>query len=287
MKRLFATLILLVSLTASAQNQIMYDQYRDLSYYNPAVTNLHGDYHHMVQIWSHTAIEPKGYVRRYSSEIYENVDLGARYQGFRNGHMFSGSYHYDGYSFFHQHTVNFSYGYDFIINEVHHLAIGTRLQLNFCDIMIDKLAVQLPWQKNFQMTPDVDFGIQYHVRGLWLGVSIVNLAGNSAANNTALILYERRGYFNVSYDFALDKGKNIVFSPHLLIYVGQHTASADFGADFNFWKYAHVGYTFRIQEMRHIASVGMEYKGFTFDVAVDAAAPTRKQRLQLQAGYKF
>ena len=271
----------------SGQNQILYDQYRDLSFFNPAVTNLSGDYNHLVQVWSHTAIEPKGYVRRYSSEIYENVDVGARYEGRLDGHLFSASYHYDGYSFFHQHTVNFSYGYEFVIQDVHRLSIGGRLQMNFCDIMPDKLAVQTEWLKDFQMSPDVDLGIQYRIRGLWLGVSVVNLAGNSAANNTSLIMYERRGYFNVSYDFALDKGKNIIFSPHLLIYLGQHTASADFGADINLWKYAHLGYTFRIQEMRHISTVGFEYKGFMLDVAFDAAAQTRKQRLQLMFGYKF
>lgn len=270
-----------------AQNQIMYDQYRDLSFYNPAVSNLGGDYHHYVQVWSHAAIEPKGYVRRYHSEAYENVDVGARYQGRRDGHLFSASYHYDGYSFFHQHTVGLSYGYEFIFRDIHRLSFGGRLQVNFCDIMPDKLSVQTEWLKNFQMTPDFDLGMQYRIRGLNIGVAVVNIAGNSAANNTALIMYERRGYFNISYDFALGKAKNVVLSPHLLIYLGQHTASADFGADINLWKYAHVGYTFRILEMRHIVTAGFEYKGFTLDIAYDGAAQTRQQRLQLAAGYKF
>ena len=271
----------------SAQNQILYDQYHDLSFYNPAVTNLSGDYSHLVQVWSHTAIDPKGYIHRYSTTIHENINIGARYQGRKNGHIFSASYHYDGYSFFHQHTVGLSYGYDFVINDIHHLILGGRLQMNFCDIMPDKLAVQTEWLKDFQMSPDLDLGIQYRLRGLWLGLAVVNIAGNSAANNTSLIMYERRGYFNISYDFALDKAKNIIFSPHLLIYLGQHTASADFGADISLWKYAHLGYTFRIQEMRHISTVGFEYKGFMLDIAFDAAAQTRKQRLQLMFGYKF
>ena len=279
--------LLLVTLSAAAQNQIMYDQYRDLSFYNPSVSNLDRSEHHLIQVWSHTAITPKGYVHRYQSEIYENVDLGARYQGRLDGHLFSASYHYDGYSFFHQHTVGLSYGYEFVFNNIHRLSLGGRLQVNFCDIMPDKLAVQTEWLKSFQLIPDFDLGLQYRLRGLNVGLAVVNIAGNSAANNTALIMYERRGYLNVSYDFALGKGKNVVLSPHLLFYLGQHTASADFGADIRLWNYAHIGYSFRIQEMRHIATVGLEYKGFMLDIAYDGASKTRKQRLQLMLGYKF
>lgn len=271
----------------AAQDQILYDQYRDLSFYNPSVSNVDGDYHHYVQVWSHAAIEPKGYVRRYDADTYENIDVGARYQGRLNGHLFSAAYHYDGYSFFHQHTVNIGYGYQFVFRNIHRLSVGGRLQVNFCDIMPGKLAVQTEWLKDFQMTPDFDLGIQYRMRGLNIGVSVVNIAGNSAANNTSLIMYERRGYFNISYDFALGKGNNIVLSPHLLFYLGQHTISADFGADINFWKYAHIGYTFRIQEMRHIVTVGMEYKGVVLDMAFDGASKSRQQRLQLSLGYKF
>lgn len=287
MRKILTILLLACTTVVLAQNQIMYDQYRDLSFYNPAVSNLSGDYHHYLQVWSHAAIEPKGYVRRYHSDVYENVDVGARYQGRRDGHLFSASYHYDGYSFFHQHTVGLSYGYEFIIRYIHRLSFGGRLQVNFCDIMPEKLSVQTDWLKNFQMTPDFDLGMQYRLRGLNIGVVVVNIAGNSAANNTSLIMYERRGYFNVSYDFVLGKGKHVMLSPHLLIYLGQHTASADFGANVTLWNYAHVGYTFRILEMRHIVTAGFEYKGFTFDVAYDGAAQTRQQRLQLALGYKF
>ena len=279
--------LLSLGIRVGAQNQIMYDQYRNLSFYNPSVSNLGSNEHHLVQIWSHTAIEPKGYIKRYNSEIYEDIDLGARYQGRLENHLFSVSYHYDGYSFYHQHTVNLGYGYEFVFKDIHHLSFGGRLQVNFCDIMPEKLAVQTDWLKSFQLIPDFDLGMQYRLRGLNVGLAVLNIAGNSAANNTALIMYERRGYFNISYDFALGKGKHVVLSPHLLIYLGQHTASADFGADLNLWKYAHLGYTFRIQEMRHIATVGFEYKGFMFDVAYDGAAKTRKQRLQLMLGYKF
>ena len=279
--------LLLVPFRAAAQDQIMYDQYRDLSFYNPSVSNVDGNYHHYVQVWSHAAIEPKGFVRRYDSDIYENINVGARYQGRLDKHIFSVSYHYDGYSFFHQHTIGLGYGYEFVIKDIHKLSLGGRLQVNFCDIMPSKLAVQTEWLKSFQMTPDVDLGIQYRLRGLNVGVSVVNLAGNSAANNTALIMYERRGYCNLSYDFLLDKAKNIMLSPHALFYLGQHTAGVDFGADINLWKYAHAGYTFRLLEMRHIVTAGMEYKGFVLDLAYEGAAQTRQQRLQLSAGYKF
>lgn len=270
-----------------AQTQLLYDQYNDISFYNPAVSNVDMEHHHMVQAWSHFALSPRDYRSHFETEAYEDVDVGARYQG-RIGHnIFSASYHYDGYSFFHQHTVAFGYGYEFIIKEKHKLSIGGRVQVNFCDIMPSKLSVQTEWLKSFQMTPDIDLGIEYRLRGLHLGLSVVNIAGNSAANNTALITYERRGYLNISYDFLLDKGKNVMLSPHLLFYYGQHSLSAEFGMDLNLWKYAHVGYTFRIQEMRHVATVGMEYKGFLLDIAVDAAPRTYKQRLQVMLGYKF
>jgi len=287
-RRSIASAVLaMVLCTAFAQNQILYDQYRDLSFYNPSVSNVDGGYKHFVQVWSHAEIEPKGYIKRYDSDIYEDIDVGARYQGRLDGHIFSASYHYDGYSFFHQHTIGLGYGYEFVFKDIHRLSVGGRLQVNFCDIMPSKLSVQSEWLKSFQMSPDVDLGIQYRMRGLNVGVSVVNLAGNSAANNTALIMYERRGYFNLSYDFLLDKGKNVMFSPHLLFYLGQHTISADFGVELNLWKYAHIGYTFRIQEFRHIVTIGMEYKGFVLDLAFDGAAATRKQRLQIMAGYKF
>ena len=273
--------------TTLAQDQLMYDQYRDLSFYNPSVSNVDGKYSHFVQVWSHAAIAPQKYIRRYHSETYEDINVGARYQGRKDGHLFSASYHYDGYSFFHQHTVGLGYGYEFVFKNIHRLSVGGRLQVNFCDIMPDNLSVQTEWLKSFQMTPDFDLGMQYRLRGLNVGLAVVNIAGNSAANNTALIMYERRGYFNISYDFALGKGKNVTLSPHLLIYLGQHTVSADFGAEINLWKYAHAGYTFRIQEMRHIVTAGMEYKGFVLDLAYEGAAQTRKQRMQVSLGYKF
>jgi len=279
--------LLLLPLMALAQDQIMYDQYNDLSFYNPAVTNVDGDHTHYVQAWTHAAFSPGDYVERYNTSTYEDYEAGARYQGRIDGNIFSASYHYDGYSFYHQHTIGLSYGYQFVFNEIHHLSIGMRLQVNFCDIMTDKLSVQAEWLKNFQMTPDFDLGIQYRMRGLRLGLAVVNIAGNSAANNTALIMYERRGYLNISYDFALGAKKNIVLSPHLLFYMGQHTASADMGLELNLWKYAHVGYTFRMLEMRHVVTAGFEYKGFTLDLASELVALGRKERLQVCLGYKF
>lgn len=286
-ERLIGLLLMLVPLCAVGQTQLMYDQYGDISFYNPAVSNVDADHSHLVQAWSHLALAPKDFRSHYKTEAYEDVDAGARYQG-RIGHnIFAASYHYDGYSFFHQHTVDFSYGYEFVIKEKHTLAIGGRVQLNFCDIMPSKLSVQQEWLKSFQLTPDIDLGIEYRLRGLHLGLSVVNIAGNSAANNTALITYERRGYLNISYDFFLDKNKNVMLAPHMLFYYGQHSLSAEMGVEFNLWKYAHVGYTFRLQEMRHIATVGMEYKGFMLDIAADAAPRTYKQRLQLMVGYKF
>ena len=286
-RRLIYIVLLFVSVALSAQDQLMYDQYRELSFYNPAVTNLEGNYRHQVQTWIHAAFAPGDYIERYKSELYEDIDVGARYQGRLNQHFFSASYHYDGYSFFHQHTIGIGYGYEFVINDIHRLSVGGRLQVNFCDIMPSKLSVQQEWLKSFQMTPDVDLGIQYRLRGLHLGISVVNLAGNSAANNTALIQYERRGYMNVSYDFALDAKKNLTLSPHLLFYLGQHTASADLGLDMDFWKYAHIGYTFRILEFRHVVTAGFEYKGFTLDLASELVALGRKERLQVAIGYKF
>ena len=279
--------LLAVSGWLSAQDQLMYDQYNDLSFYNPAVSNVDGNYKHYVQAWTHAAFAPGDYIERYKTQTYEDYEVGARYQGRIDGNLFSASYHYDGYSFFHQHTVGLSYGYEFVINDIHRLSIGGRLQVNFCDIMIDKLDVQAPWLKKFQMTPDFDLGIQYRLRGLRLGVAVVNIAGNSAANNTALIMYERRGYMNVSYDFLLGAKKNIMLSPHLLFYLGQHTASADMGLDLNLWRYAHVGYTFRMLEMRHVVTAGFEYKGFTLDLASELVALGRKERLQVSLGYKF
>lgn len=273
--------------TIQAQNQILHDQYNDVSFYNPAISNVDGDFHHAVQVWSHVAFAPKDFKLHYETEPYEDVDVGARYQGRMNHHIFSASYHYDGYSFFHQHTLNFSYGYEFVIKDIHRLAIGGRLQVNFCDIMPNKLSVQTEWLKSFQMTPDIDLGIEYRLRGLHVGVSVMNIAGSSANNNTSLIVYERRGYLNLSYDFLLDKGKHVMLSPHMLFYYGQHSLSAEMGIDLNLWKYVHVGYTFRIQEMRHIATIGMEYKGFTFDFASNSAPRTYKQRLQMMVGYKF
>jgi len=286
-KRWSYIVLLLLPLSIVAQDQLMYDQYRDLSFYNPAVTNVEGNYSHYVQAWMHAAFASKDFKKHYDSDIYEDYEAGARYQGRKNGHLFSASYHYDGYSFFHQHTIGLSYGYEFVFKEIHHLSVGGRLQVNFCDIMLNKLSVQADWLKNFQMTPDFDLGIQYRLRGLNLGLAVVNLAGNSAANNTALIMYERRGYLNISYDFALGTKKNVVLSPHLLFYLGQHTAAADIGIDLNFWKYAHVGYTFRMLEMRHLVTAGFEYKGFTLDVAAELVALNRKERLQVCLGYKF
>lgn len=286
-ERIIVFFLLALCGSAVAQNQILYDQYNDVSFYNPAVSNVNDGYSHLTQVWSHIAFIPRDFKRHYETEPYEDIDVGARYQG-RIGHnIFSASYHYDGYSFFHQHTLNFSYGYEFVIKEKHRLSIGGRVQLNFCDIMPSKLSVRTEWLKTFQMTPDIDLGIEYRLRGLHLGVSVMNLAGSSAANYTALIIYERRMYANVSYDFFLDKGKNVMLSPHLLFYYGQHSINAELGVDFNFWKYAHVGYCFRIQEMRHITTVGMEYKGFMLDIASDAAPRTYKQRLQIMLGYKF
>ena len=265
----------------------MFDQYRDLSFYNPAVTNVNGDYKHYVQAWTHAAFAPGEYIDRYHTDLYEDFETGARYQGRLNGHMFSASYHYDGYSFFHQHTIGLSYGYEFVIKDIHHLSIGGRLQVNFCDIMPHKLSVQAEWLKDFQMCPDFDLGIQYRMRGLNLGLAVVNMAGNSAANNTALIQYERRGYLNISYDFALGMKKNIVLSPYIIFCLGQHTASADIGLNLDLWKYAHVSYAFRISEMRHIITAGFEYKGFTLDLASELVALGRKERLQVCLGYKF
>lgn len=282
-------LVFLLGLCGSvmAQTQILYDQYGDVSFYNPAVSNVDGDYHHLTQVWSHVAFAPKDFKMHYKTEPYEDVDVGARYQG-RIGHnIFAASYHYDGYSFFHQHTLNFSYGYEFVIKERHRLAIGGRVQLNFCDIMPSKLSVRTEWLKTFQLTPDIDLGIEYRLRGLHLGVSVVNLAGSAASNYTALIVYERRLYANLSYDFYLDKGKNVMMSPHMLFFYGQHSLNGEVGVDFNLWKYAHVGYTFRLQEMRHVATVGMEYKGFMVDLASDSAPRTYKQRIQVMIGYKF
>ena len=283
----YLVLLLMLPLMAVAQDQLMYDQYHDLSFYNPSVSNVDGDYKHYVQTWAHAAFAAKDYVKRYDSELYEDINVGARYQGRLDQHFFSASYHYDGYSFYHQHTIVLGYAYEFIIKDIHHLSIGGRLQVNFCDIMPEKLSFQTDWLKSFQMTPDVDLGIQYRMRGLHLGVSVVNLAGNSAANNTALIQYERRGYLNLSYDFALDAKKNIILSPHVLFYLGQHTASMDAGINLGLWKYAHVGYTFRVMEMRHIVTAGMEYKGFVLDLAAELVSVERKERIQVALGYKF
>ncbi len=283
----YIVLLLLLPILAVGQTQLLYDQYGDISFYNPAVSNVDMNHSHLIQAWTHVAILPKDFRHHYETSMYEDAEAGARYQG-RIGHnIFSGSYHYDGYSFFHQHTIALGYGYEFVFKEKHKLSVGGRVQVNFCDIMPSKLSVQREWLKSFQMTPDIDLGIEYRLRGLHLGLSVVNIAGNSAANNTALIAYERRAYLNLSYDFFLDKNKNIMLAPHMLFYYGQHSLSAEMGVELNLWKYAHIGYTFRLQEMRHVASIGFEYKGFMLDIASDSAPRTYKQRLQVMLGYKF
>ena len=271
--------LLAVSGWLSAQDQLMYDQYNDLSFYNPAVSNVDGNYKHYVQAWTHAAFAPGDYIERYKTQTYED------YESITSPTVPSSGY---------LKELSFDNSYGFIPKAVGGSAttyVGDYFYTNNNQanmlLLGGKLDVQAPWLKKFQMTPDFDLGIQYRLRGLRLGVAVVNIAGNSAANNTALIMYERRGYMNVSYDFLLGAKKNIMLSPHLLFYLGQHTASADMGLDLNLWRYAHVGYTFRMLEMRHVVTAGFEYKGFTLDLASELVALGRKERLQVSLGYKF
>lgn len=220
--------------------------YRNFNFLNPAAGLKDSSKNHQVQVYgNYKFIETTPLWKSYP------MLMGSYHGKFGKGHSLVNAYYsYDNFSFYSRHQVKLGYGYNFIIKEKHQLRIAVRANLGFFLLRKEKIS-HIPTDnlKDLYFLQDLDFGIQYYWKGLFVGASGVNLIGNTVKIENEDFLRNQRGfYLNAGYDFVVKE--NYTISPYTLISFEKNFLF-DLGLMVNFFKYAEVGFQFNLLEFRN------------------------------------
>lgn len=272
-KLLFVLLILPACFNLIAQNTLRPNIYfRNMHYYNTAAgiedTSSHASFGAYAK-YKYVSVDDNDNevwvkpVNLYFNHLY-NLD---------KKNSFNLSYLFDGYSFYNRHIVYLGYTRMFHWGKSSRLNLGARAVLNFNAIRWDKLGqIAAPPSGKLRLNADLDFGIQYQVKGLTLGVSSKNLFASSVkANGLDLIKDQREFYGNLSYNFGLFK-RRVMLAPFFLFYK-ERNFNLDAGLNVGLFQKVNVSYAFRVMELRNIFTVRVDFLehfqvGASFDYSI-------------------
>lgn len=229
-----------------SQETIRTDYYfNNLNYFNTAAGLKDTNYNHQIQLYGNYKFISSPTFKPSPVMMLSYLGMFGNRNSFVNAH-----YIYDNYSFYTRHQALLGYAYNLIFKGFHSLRIGIRANLSFIDIQKD-LINHIPANeiKDFYFLPDLDFALQYHWKGLNIGLSGKNLLGNNIKVENEVFLRNLRGfYMNLSYDFVVKE--NYTLSPYTLLRYEQNFL-VDLGLMVNFYKYVEVGVHMNILELRN------------------------------------
>ena len=183
------------------------------------------------------------------------------------------SYLYDGYSFYNRNIIYLGYTRMFRWGKSSRLNLGVRTVINFNAIDWDKLGqVSDHPAGKLKMNADLDFGFQYQVKGLTLGLSAKNLFASSVkVGGLELIKDQREIYGNLSYNFKLFRQK-AELAPFFLFYK-ERNFNLDAGLNLGLFQKVDISYAIRILELRNIfvlrGNIGKHFQaGASFDYSI-------------------
>lgn len=202
-------------------------------------------------------------------------------------HHFSTSYTFDMYSYYTRNILNGGYAYSLDFAEKGWLTFGARVSLAID--YIDNKKIAQPMDKNIggvKTVPDFDLGIDYHLKGLSIGIGARNiLATPVKADGYVLYKNQRLLNFNASYQFFI-KDK-VGFAPLVMLYL-ERNFGFDAGLNINVLKVVDASYIFRLNQLRHIGTLGVKIaKHYYIGIAADGAMLTKDINTDLNLRYRF
>jgi hypothetical protein len=189
-----------------------------------------------------------------------------------NGHGFvSGSYAYDGYSFYDRHTLSAGYTYELPIGQNATLSGGARGVLNLDLVNWDEFQTAEGREgRTLFLNPDLDLGAQFRWKGLQVGYATRNLGENQTkVQGRVLLKNQRHHYLDVSYAFRLLANKKLTVAPYFLFY-RERNRETDIGLLFGWNERVTASFILRKNELRAIGTLGFALKnGLQIGLAAD------------------
>jgi len=272
MKRVYIFFILIIGtvINLSAQNSIRPNLYfQDMNFYNPAHISMDSSQNYCFSLLgSYKFIKNEEAIWKKPMSVYLNHIGRIKH----NNLYYSVSYLNDSYSFFNRNGLNLGITYQLKWGKSSVLSFGGRAVFNFDAVNWDKL--RLPVNKSGKallFNPDLDFGIEYKVKGFTVGLGAQNLIGYGAkTDNEKLIENKRALSLNASYLF--DIGQHFKIAPLAMLYWDRKIIY-DLGVHLSIYEYAKISYVIRINELRNIFTADIRiipnlYLGAAFDFSL-------------------
>ena len=287
MKRAYTFFVLLIGtvINLSAQNSIRPNLYfQDMNFYNPAHISMDSSQNYCFSLLgSYKFIKNEEAIWKKPMSVYLNHIGRIKH----NNLYYSVSYLNDSYSFFNRNGLNLGITYQLKWGKSSSFSFGGRAVFNFDAVNWDKL--MLPLDKTgttLIFNPDLDFGIEYKVKGFTVGLGTQNLIGyGTKIEHEKLIENRRVASLNVSYLF--DIGQNFKIAPLAMLY-WDRKMMYDLGVYLSMYEYAKVSYVIRINELRNIFTADIRiiphlYLGAAFDFSL--VLPDKNLGVVLKYGF--
>ncbi|MBL7939212.1 MAG: type IX secretion system membrane protein PorP/SprF [Flavobacteriales bacterium] len=285
MKRALLSLFVLAGIAVHGQTTMRMNlHYRNMNFYNPASG---------FNDTSGTRLLSLYWKDKYIDNIVWDKPANVFLNGLvrhKNGRGFiSGSYAFDGYSFYDRHTLSGGYTYDLPLGEHATLSAGARGVLNLDLVDWDKLhAAEGREGKTLFMNPDLDLGAQFRWKGLQMGYATRNLGENmTKVEGRVLLKNQRHHYLDVSYNFRLLANRKLTIAPYFLFY-RERNRMTDIGLLFGWNERVTASVILRKEELRTIGTLGFSLKnGFQVGMAADRSGLESDVNVDVFLAYRF
>lgn len=148
-------------------------------------------------------------------------------------------------------------------------------------------------KKSNYVSGDLDLGAEYLIGGLQAGVGAKNVLGSVKKSGGYVIFKNRRQFFalatyKIIWNSQSDQFGEISSSPHIMVWKEGVLKGTDVGMNFRVSRLGSIGYTYRIEDLRHILIFETAWKHpFNAGISFDGSFENKRSFFDFQISYKF